>query len=154
MFFLYLVLWLILSMQLSVHIMAVGVLVSVAVYWFACTHMRYRHTINFKTIIKLFLGIRYVFVLVWETAKANMAVFNIVFGPTVSIKPRIIYFRSGLKTNVARVVLANSMTLTPGTVTVCLTGDLFCVHCLDAAFAENVKNSIFLEQLRNFERRY
>jgi multicomponent Na+:H+ antiporter subunit E len=51
---------------------------------------------------------------------------------TGDISPRIVHFRSKLRSDVARVVLANAITLTPGTLTLDLSGDHLIVHWLDA----------------------
>ena len=48
-------------------------------------------------------------------------------------------------------VLANSITLTPGTITVNLEGNEFYVHCLDKEFAEGMEQSIFVELLEKME---
>ena len=48
-------------------------------------------------------------------------------------------------------VLANSITLTPGTITVGLEGQEFYVHCLDKELAEGMENSIFVELLEKME---
>lgn len=48
------------------------------------------------------------------------------------INPRIVHFRTTLKTDIARVALAGSITLTPGTVTIDLDDDHLVVHWLDA----------------------
>ena len=151
MFFLYLILWLIFSRQLSIEVIVTGIIISAVVYRFACAHMRYKLSFDYKLIRKLFRCIRYVLILMWETAKANIIVFRIVFSRTIRIKPRIIYFRTGLRTNAARAILANSITLTPGTITVALEDDLFCVHCLNSKLAEGIEDSIFVHQLRKIE---
>ncbi len=51
-------------------------------------------------------------------------------------KPALVRFKTDLKTKQARVVLANSITLTPGTITVTLEEDEYVVHCLDKELAE------------------
>ncbi|MBQ8547563.1 MAG: Na+/H+ antiporter subunit E, partial [Lachnospiraceae bacterium] len=57
-----------------------------------------------------------------------------------------------LKTDLARTVLANSITLTPGTITVELTEDEFKVHCLDKEMAEGIEDSVFVRLLLKMER--
>jgi multicomponent Na+:H+ antiporter subunit E len=151
MFFLYLLLWVIFSMHQNIEVMAAGLIVSAAVYRFVCTHMRHKYATDFKLIKSLFPGILYVCLLLFETAKANIAVLRIVFSRTIKIKPRLIYFRTSLRTNAARVALANSITLTPGTVTVALEDGVFCVHCLDGKFAERMEDSVLVRQLRKIE---
>jgi multicomponent Na+:H+ antiporter subunit E len=54
------------------------------------------------------------------------------------IRSRVIRFRTHLQNEVAKVVLGNSITLTPGTVTVDIEGDLFTVHALSDTAAESV----------------
>jgi len=48
------------------------------------------------------------------------------------INPRIVHFRTRLKTDIARVALSSSITLTPGTITLDLDDDHLVVHWLDA----------------------
>ena len=151
MFFLYLILWLVLSMEVNIPVLITGILISLLVYVFACMHMRHKISDDIKLIRNIFLGIKYVFTLVWETAKANVMVFRIVFSKKIKIDPCLIYFYGNLKTNSARVALANSITLTPGTIAVSLNDDFFCVHCLNREMAMEVGNSVFARQLKRIE---
>ncbi len=71
-----------------------------------------------------------------EIIKANLHVLYLAFHPRMMelIDPRIIKFQSKLKSNLALVTFANSITLTPGTITVDISvdGD-FKVHAIDKA---------------------
>ena len=67
------------------------------------------------------------------------------------MEPQLGHFRSDLRTEFARVVLVNSITLTPGTITVGLEGSDFYVHCLDKEFAEGMDHSVFVELLEKME---
>ena len=151
MFFLYILLWLIFSMRLSVGIVTAGLILSAIVYRFACVHMDYKPADEYKLIRKWFLALQYALILVWETTKAVVAVLRIVFSRTVNLEPRIIYFRTGLKTKPALAVLANSITLMPGSVVIALEDGLFCIHCLDAKLVENIENSAPVRQLQKLE---
>ena len=64
----------------------------------------------------------------------------------------LVRFRTTLRTRVARVLLANSITLTPGTITVTLEGDELTVHCLDKTLAEGLSDGIFVRELEKLER--
>jgi len=141
-------------MRLNAQVAAVGVIISVAVYVFTCRHMRYSPSTDLKLLRNLWLGIEYALLLVWECGKATMAVFRVVFSRTIEIEPRIIYFRTNLKTDGTRVVLANSITLTPGSITVALNDGLFCVFCMNSKVAEDIKNPDFAltRQLQKFEK--
>ena len=150
-YFMYLLLWLIFSMRLDVEVFTAGLIISTIIYRFACRHMRHKPATDFKLLRNLLRGILYAATLIWETAKANITVICIVFSRTIEVEPCIFYFRTNLKTNVARVALANSITLTPGTITVALNDDLFCVHCIHGKMIEEVKDSVFIRQLQKFE---
>ena len=67
------------------------------------------------------------------------------------MEPVIVKFRTKLRTEGARVMLANSITLTPGTITVSLEGDELTVHCLDVSLAEGMEDSAFVKLLEKIE---
>lgn len=62
--------------------------------------------------------IKYFFVFIWEMIKANINVASIVIHPRLPIKPGIVKIKTRLTSESALTVLANSITLTPGTMTV------------------------------------
>ena len=151
MFFIFLILWLIFSLKINVEIAAVGTVVSIAAYWFARKHLRHKTAADRKILKNMRHGLRYIAILIYEIAKANVIMFRIVFSRNPEIKPRLIFFKTNLKTGAARVVLANSITLTPGTITVALNDDVFCIHCLNEKMADGIEESVFVRQLRKFE---
>ena len=67
---------------------------------------------------RLYHGVIYFFKFLWEMAKANFHVAYLVLHPKVPIKPGIVKIKTNLKNETALTVLANSITLTPGTLTV------------------------------------
>ena len=152
-FLVYLLLWLVFAARFSVEVVVLGIIISAAIYWFARIHMGYKPNASLKILLrKVFLGIRYILVLVWEAFKANISVLKIVFSRKVDVEQQIIYFRSDLKSDVAQTVLANSITLAPGSVTIALKDGLYYVHFLDSGFSEDIENSIFIRELRNIEK--
>ena len=48
-------------------------------------------------------------------------------------------------------MLANAITLTPGTITVTLEGSEYTVHCLDESMAEGIQDSEFVKYILKFE---
>jgi multicomponent Na+:H+ antiporter subunit E len=77
-------------------------------------------------------AILYVFRFLWEMIKANVHVASIVLHPLCPIKPGIVKIRTGLTKDTALTILANSITLTPGTFTVDINpraGELY-IHCI------------------------
>ena len=79
-----------------------------------------------------FMG--YVPWLLYQIFRANLYVMYLVFHPRMMelIDPQIIEFNSKLKSDVSRTTFANSITLTPGTITVNVSAlGKFSVHCID-----------------------
>jgi multicomponent Na+:H+ antiporter subunit E len=76
--------------------------------------------------------------LLWEILLAAAHVAKVVLHPKMPIDPSLIRFNSRLPNVVAKVILANSITLTPGTITVDLHGDEFLVHALTGGTAEGL----------------
>lgn len=71
-----------------------------------------------------------------EIVKANFHVFKLAMrGGNDAVDPRIVTFRTSLKSDFAKFVLGNAITLTPGTVTLKIEGDVFTVHAVDEASA-------------------
>ena len=68
--------------------------------------------------------------LIWEIMKANYDVAKIIINPKLPIDPRMVQYRTYLSGDLPRTVFSDSITLTPGTVTVELEDDLLTVHCL------------------------
>ena len=70
----------------------------------------------------------YIVIFVWECIKANFDVAYRVLSPKMPIKPGIVKVRTTLKTSFAKVMLANSITMTPGTITVDVIDDDLFIH--------------------------
>ncbi|OPX30023.1 MAG: hypothetical protein B1H09_05595 [Gemmatimonadaceae bacterium 4484_173] len=73
----------------------------------------------------------YVFVFLWELLKSNIDVALRVINPRLPINPGIVKVKTSLKSPLGRAVLANSITLTPGTLTVEMKNDYFYIHWID-----------------------
>jgi multicomponent Na+:H+ antiporter subunit E len=70
--------------------------------------------------------------LLWQIALSGIYVAGVVLKPHPRLAPSIVRFTSRQPGMVARVILGNSITLTPGTVTISIDGDVFTVHALTA----------------------
>jgi multicomponent Na+:H+ antiporter subunit E len=65
-----------------------------------------------------------------QVVLASLHVAQVVLSPKMPIRPRLVRFRADLPGEVAHLTLANSITLTPGTVTVDRHGDEYLIHAL------------------------
>ncbi len=71
-----------------------------------------------------------------EIVKANLAVLRLIMKPEIEVEPRLIHVVADQRSDLGRSVFANSITLTPGTVTVDVEDDGFLVHALDNSFTD------------------
>ncbi len=76
--------------------------------------------------------------LVWEVVKANLDVAKRILRPGLPIHPMLIKVKAGQKSDLGRVIYANSITLTPGTVSVDVEGETITVHALSKEAADGV----------------
>ena len=151
MYYILWILWFLFHGKVTLEILGFGLLICNGVYWLMCRYMDYDAKKDLKLIVKLPLYIKYAFVLVKEVIKSNLAVMRIILSPSLEAEPGFASFETDLETEVARVMLANSMTLTPGTYTVALEENRYVIHALDMAFTENIAESVFVKQLRRLE---
>ena len=143
--------WIIFNGAVTPEILVLGALTSTAMFWFVCRFMDYSMEKERKFYKKVPLFAHYIVVLLKEILKANAAVFRMILTRKEDIEPVLVHVRTDLKTEAARVILANSITLTPGTITVSMTERQLLVHCLDKSLAEGMEDSVFVELLRKME---
>ena len=88
--------------------------------------------------------VRFIFHFAWELIVANFQVLRIVLSPRLHIRPGIIAFKTECKTPLSLTSLANSITLTPGTLSVDISedGSTIFIHTLDIDDSDNVRASI------------
>lgn len=74
--------------------------------------------------------------LMWEIIKSNLEVTKIILSPKLKLRRNLIEVSADPKSEIGKVILANSITLTPGTVSVNLQDDRILVHALSFEGAE------------------
>lgn len=94
-------------------------------------------------IRRLIYAVYYLVVFIWEMIKANVHVAYIVLHPMLPIRPGIVRIKSNLKKDSSLTVLSNSITLTPGTLTVDIDpgNDILYVHQIDVESEEMEVNT-------------
>ena len=137
--------WLILSPNHTSQAVVSGLALSgfVAYYsrdiWFSPEEMPLYTLKHFRNMVRFF-GI-----LLVEIVKANIDVAKIVLNPTMPINPQFVIVPMMLKNDVNKVIYGNSVTLTPGTLTVEIKNDYFVIHALTNEAAYAMKGS-FIEK--------
>lgn len=87
---------------------------------------------RFRMTPKVFVySLIYLFVLSWEIVKSNIDVALRVLNPKLPINPGIVKVKTRLKSPIGRMILANSITLTPGTLTIDMKDDELYIHWID-----------------------
>lgn len=76
--------------------------------------------------------------LLWEIAKANLHVARVILTPSLPIHPRLLRIRAEAHSDLGRVIFANSITLTPGTITLDVREGTLLVHALTEKSAEGL----------------
>lgn len=147
----YFLLWVIFNGSFTLEICFFGLVIAGALLAFSCRFMDYSLAKERKLYGKIFLFFRYCVLLVREIVKANFGAMRLILTQREEIQPVLATFHSDLKTQTGKVLLANAITLTPGTITVTLEGSEYQVHCLDESLAEGLTENEFAEYIRRFE---
>ena len=143
--------WVILNGKITAEITVFGVVISAALYLFICKFMDYRPKQDLILFRKIPTVVEYLLVLIREIVKANLEMIRFLFHPEILAEPALVSFRTDLKSPTTRVLLANSITMTPGTITVRMEDGEYLVHCYDKSMGEGLDESAFVQVLRKLE---
>jgi len=153
-FILSLIFWLLLTFSFTIPNLIVG---SVASLLCSAIFARYYFTNvgKFLEPQRYFWFVVYLVIFIWECIKANFDVAYRVIHPSMPIKPGIVRVKTTLKSEFARMLLANSITMTPGTITVDLIGDEFYIHWIyvrsdDPAVYTGMITGLFEKYIKKF----
>lgn len=151
MYLLYFLLWIIYNGNVTVEICLFGMVIAAAIFAFTCRFMDYSIEKEKQNLKKVFLFIRYVCVLVMEIVKANFTVIHMILSEEEEVEPALVNFTSDMQTPAGKALLANAITLTPGTITVSLEDSEYVVHCLDKELAMGMDHSDFVTLISELE---
>ena len=151
MFLLFFLVWVVFNGRLTLEIALFGIAVASAVFCFVCRFMDYSLQKELRLYRLLPAFVQYLYYLIKEIILANLTVVRMILTRKEQMEPVIVHVHAKLKSETARVILANSITLTPGTITVSLTQDNLLVHCLDKSLAEGMEDSVFVRLLQKME---
>jgi multicomponent Na+:H+ antiporter subunit E len=141
------VLWLALNSKFDLSELVTGGVVCLIVSFFGA-RIYARLGLPPIGIKRVLYSLVYVIVLFWEVVTANFDVAYRVLHPRMPIRPGIVVIKTSLKSDIAKLILANSITLTPGTFTLDVIGDKLLVHWI------NVKSEDIDEATRMIGRRF
>ena len=138
-----LLLWILFNGRITLEILIFGIVICSAIcLLLSMITSQNLFKIDQRMLKRIAYRLRYYGVLVVEIVKANLQVMDLILTPgEIEIKPV-------LKHSKLNVLLANSITLTPGTITVDLDRDRFLVLAVDESFAEDLDQSVFVKELK------
>lgn len=147
-----LALWLVFAERFSIEVLITGIFGVILVALMNKTLLKKsKLCIGFKSIPYFF---EYFFILLYEIIKANIHVAILVLSPKPKLSPSFVKYRISLKSDLHKTILANSITLTPGTLTVSLEDDTMLIHCLTEEFSKSISDTRFERILMQLEELY
>lgn len=153
MFLLYFLFWVIFNGNITLEICIFGIVIAAVMFAFTCKFMDYSVELEKKNLKRVFLFLKYVAHLIIEVIKANWATIQLILSEKEEIEPVLVSFHSDLQTPVGKTLLANAITLTPGTITVSLEEDKYVVHCLDKDLSEGIDENMFEDIAKEIEKK-
>ena len=126
-FILSFIFWLLLTWDLSTANLVAGAAAALLTALLFAKYF-FHKVVKFIQPIRYFWFLVYLLIFIWECIKANFDVAYRVLHPAMPIKPGIVKVKLELQSDFARTMLANSITMTPGTISVDIVGDELFVH--------------------------
>ena len=149
---LFFALWIVLNGRFTWEIAAFGVVLTAALSYFCVRFLDYKPRQEWKRLALLPDVLRYLGTLLKEIVRSNFALMRYVYGGAKP-KPQLVTFHTPIHNPALQAVLADSITVTPGTITVFLENGDLAVHCLDEAFADGVEDLAFQRMLVQMEQK-
>ena len=150
MYLLLFTLWLVFNGRVSLEILLFGLGLTGALGVLSWALFGYTPRQELRLLRRVGLFLVYLAVLFFQIVKANLYVLGRVLRPR-GIDPALVTLRVGLHSAFARFILANSITLTPGTLTVQSRGEELTVHCLHPELLTGIQEGVFVRLLRRME---
>lgn len=143
--------WIILSLQFTLEIALVGSVVVLFIMRYTKNMLFTVAETNLFGVKKTVQFLKFIGILLVEILKSNIQVAKIVLSPSLPIEPSFIRVPRTFKRDFDKVIYANSVTLTPGTLTVDVDEDGFLIHALTREAAEGLDGSIIEKTIRELE---
>ncbi|KPU42307.1 Na(+)/H(+) antiporter subunit E [Oxobacter pfennigii] len=137
----FLLYWIVLSERFTLEGILTGSFIAMFVIFInKALREDYKPGINFN-LKKMTYGIKYILILIKEVIIANINVAKVILSPALKISPVMIKIKTDIKSEFLKTLYCNSITLTPGTITVMTDKDTLLIHCLKEDYAKGLQNS-------------
>lgn len=143
--------WIILNGKITTEIVLLGLFLSMIVTKFSYSTIRVTKELEKKVFLKSWKIIKYLIILIVEVIKANIDIIKLVLTKDPELTPTLKTIEVDLRSRISRVALANSITLTPGTITVKMKDNQYLIHAIKKSNLDGIEESIFVEKLKELE---
>jgi multicomponent Na+:H+ antiporter subunit E len=134
-------LWILFTESFHFERLVWGGLVVIVLQWLYEKRLHKGHFKMSVTLGIIWCWIRFVKILIYEILKANVQVAILVLQPQIKLSQGYYYYKPKLKTNFSKMIFANCITLTPGTITVEYEEDEIIIHYLTEENTLDLENS-------------
>jgi len=151
MYILLILFWIILNGRVTAEILITGAVITAAVGLLVRALFGYGLRDDLSALKKTPYFILFILLVFREVLKANLAVMRLIPKGEARLSPVMVTFHTDLRTDMCRYLFANSITITPGTITVSADGDKFTVHCLSRSLLDTSDSNQILRVLKKLE---
>lgn len=148
----FLAFWTILAERITITSTIFGLVIAVIIYLYV--NESYKGINIIKSLKLVPIWITFLLQLIGEIVVANIQVAMIVLSKDMSIAPEVVEYETSLESELLKTILANSITLTPGTMSVDIEGNSLKVHCLNRNYAESLEGNAFEKTLLRIQEAY
>lgn len=146
--------FILLNSRVTLEVVLVGIVVCALADVLACRSLGWDTKKSRRVLFLLPEILSYAVILVWEILKANAAVLRVILDPKMKeLDPILFTLPSDLESDFARTVLADSITITPGTYTVAVDNGDLRIHCLGQSFYLEEMQLVFQRRLVKIEKK-
>ena len=151
MYILLMLFWLIINGRITAEILITGAVITCAVGLLTASLYGYTPRTDLQVLKRTPYILLFILLVFREVLKANIAVMRLIPEGEERLRPVLVTFRTDLHSDICRYLFANSITITPGTITVSAEGDIFTVHCLSRDLLDTGSTNQILKVLRKME---
>ncbi|UCH46012.1 MAG: Na+/H+ antiporter subunit E [Nitrospiraceae bacterium] len=137
-FFILLLHWILWSGKFDAFHISLGIISCALVTFMSHDLFLKREKLSSRLLTESIRFIKYVPWLLYQIVLSNIHVASLVLSPKMPIDPKLIRYKTKLKSDISLVTFANSITLTPGTITADINDEEYVVHALSRKVADDL----------------
>ena len=144
--------WIIINSRITVEVVISGIVVALLIGLLFYRFIGLSPKTELKALKKIGAIIVFLGAVIYEVVRANIQMVKVVLSPKIKTDPLIKYFDSPVRSDLAKMALACTINLTPGTVLVELSDNRYGVHTINAKFLDGMEDSWHIvKKLQNIE---